>query len=1002
MVVVRRVPMRKTHAILAGIISGLIINFNFAQAVPAGLSAQLSAVEATAPTPAAAVPRTGQFYSARLANAGLILAPILPGGMNLPAWDLGDNVWLVNDLEPVTPLRNGMRMMADGGPLPPGAGGGSGATNTYMFNSVPLDTNRLWLELTNVSSGVGYANLHRATNQIYAIWGTTNLSIPFADWQVEAEVWPTNNATMPFTLATLNRQTLFLKAEDWTGVSTNGLLRWWSWLYFGDRYASVSAGDLDSTGTRTLGYDYTNGFDPNPILFTLQLPGEPVRTNLVNGTVTIFGGIPAYVAVLVNDTNDADALWLPYSGTNLTVSLNAGAGVYAVRVGLRGRPANAQPTWIGTELTWLPAVAPVLVITNPVAATVATPLIQLQGLVNENLSALTYDVSNAAGIFTNQAGGWQAATYDTNLLQFTTNAFQCYDLALTNGVNLITLHATDLAGNVTTTNFSYTLDYAGDTNSPALTLLWPQNGMFISGSHFTVQAQMDDPTANVTLTFNTNTVQGLVERGGAVWFNDLPLNSGTNYLTLTATDAAGNVSATNFCVIQSAVALTIDPLADGQLNQPQVTVTGTVADPSLRVWVNGVPATVYGNGSWGANNVPVSPAGTAGLNVQVTDAGGQPVGSQMANQPQPPVVSLMSYVSHFHSDATWYLDCEGRWVFDETVNWLYQPGGVHARSYAGKDGDCNPADYNYTDSLAGGYNGYAPAWEIKSTTENIYYPPPPAPFYPSYQLGSSSETVQARVMILPSGQQAIGQTALYLVQAQVTNENTGLRLLAGAVQFMNQLAGTATEDVTNTDGSVWSQALVSAPTGVNVEVTPIAAGNVSFTGMKLSPAKVIYYSVVPDNAPTTFNPSAVESALQSQLSANVFNNLQAGQSVQIKVHKDTRWPGSPGWTDQSKHIYVNRVYFGWGNVPYDKFAENDQKGGIDINLNPIVGISVTTQTWVNYFAHEGIWGNVAGKSDDNSQPTGEISSGTQTYYDLFTVSPSSRLTILNACGLNSN
>ena len=60
------------------------------------LSAQLQAVEQMALTPAAEVPRTGQFYSAKMANAGLIFAPIMPGGMGLDAWSLGDNVWLVS------------------------------------------------------------------------------------------------------------------------------------------------------------------------------------------------------------------------------------------------------------------------------------------------------------------------------------------------------------------------------------------------------------------------------------------------------------------------------------------------------------------------------------------------------------------------------------------------------------------------------------------------------------------------------------------------------------------------------------------------------------------------------------------------------------------------------------------------------------------------------------------------------------------------------------------
>lgn len=40
---------------------------------------------------------------------------------------------------------------------------------------------------------------------------------------------------------------------------------------------------------------------------------------------------------------------------------------------------------------------PVFVITNPVGGTVARPIVQLQGLVSETLSRLTFDVSNALG-----------------------------------------------------------------------------------------------------------------------------------------------------------------------------------------------------------------------------------------------------------------------------------------------------------------------------------------------------------------------------------------------------------------------------------------------------------------------------------------------------------------------------------------------------------------------------------------------------------------------------
>jgi len=403
-------------------------------------------------------------------------------------------------------------------------------------------------------------------------------------------------------------------------------------------------------------------------------------------------------------------------------------------------------------------------------------------------------------------------------------------------LNRITLHATDIFGNTATTNVSYTLAYAGDHVAPVLSVLWPTNGTAIAGSNVTVQAQVDDPTAGVTLTFNTNTVPGLVERTGAVWFNDLPLDSGTNTFILTATDAAGNRSTNHLTVLASAVNLTLTPLTGGQLNRTNVTVSGTLGDSSQKVTVNGVAATVSGH-AWTAANVPVSPTGTAALNVQVTDAADQPLAAQSVYQPQPAAVVLAGYQSHTNYTYQEILVYMGHIFYnveidDVAIYWSQATGG--GRHYHNTPFDTEVGPHDEFTSLPPGANGLSAPWENVSARSFFegyaFFPGWP----PSQASGHSYAYTQTHVMIQPSGQQSIGQTALYLVQAQVTNEDTGLRLLAGAVKFMNQLAGTSTEDVTNADGSVWSQALVSAPAGVNVEVTPQASGNISFTGMRVN------------------------------------------------------------------------------------------------------------------------------------------------------------------------
>jgi hypothetical protein len=820
---------------------------------------------------------------------------------------------------------------------------------------------------------------------------------------------------MPFTVPELDRtNALFFRAMDWTGVKENGNTTpdWWFWEYFGT--VALFDTNLDSQGN-TLLYDYRYGFDPNVIAFTLVATNNFVNNMDAPVQLNITQGAPSYYAVLVNDTNLADASWQPYTTSNLNVFLGPGDGVYTVSIGLRGLPANATQTWVSETLV-LDTVAPVVTITNPVASSVSKPMIQLQGFVSLPLSSLTYDVSNAAGVFTNQTGYVTDEFWDTNFVAFTTNYFQCYDVALTNGLNTITLHAVDAANGLeTTTNISVTVDYSGDTTPPALAVLWPTNGTVISGTNFTVQAQMDDATAAVTATItdtngDTNVVSGLVERSGTVWIENVPLAAGTNTLTITATDAAGNSTTTNLTLVQSGVLVTMDPVT--LTNQSSVSVTGAINDTNSTydIYVNGVQAYYTDDeGDWEADGVPVSPAGTARFDVEIYVGDPARAGSQIISMAQSAMVRMFSYEKTYRSTDSYADWCKsgGPTVFDdETEDWVNGKGTdqSEATSWVGQCG--RPPDFQgATFDLSSYTNGLPVTWQNQDTSSAGY--------------GEWNMThIRTGVEIIPSGQQSIGQSALYLVMAQVINENTGLQLAAGAVQFVNQLAGTVTEDVTNSDGSVWSEGLVSGSAGTSLEVTPQAAGNINFSQMKISQSKIIYFRVADDgNVPSGFrnNVSVVESKLYSELASNVFYNLTTDIDVKIKVGIGNMPAGNPGWDGNAKQSYINQVNFGWNNVAYDLVAERDLQGGIAINLNWFANhltsgaASVTAQGWVNLLAHEGM-GNVAVKNDCVYIPLihdctdYEILSGTQSYDDSnpFTVSSDSRLAILKGCGLKSN
>lgn len=499
-------------------------------------------------------------------------------------------------------------------------GNGDGSPGFYsdsFFYTPP--TNGLWLEITNIANGWSYLNLHNATNQVYAIWSTTNL---LTAWNVETEVWPTDTNCMPFFVPTLARQDLFLRAQDWTGVSFNGLPCWWTWLYFGN--LTESASDMDSQGQYTLGDDFNYGLDPNIISFSVRLGNRHFQTQQASGQYVVTAGMPSYEAVLVNGTNLNNAVWQPYDGI-VSLPLGSTDGVYQVWMGLKGRAPSSTPTWIGTQV-YLDRTPPILTITNPASGTVALPYIQLQGMANERLASVTYDVSNALGVATGQAGSVTGEYLDTNSLMFTTNYFQCYDVWLTNGVNVITVHATDESGNIGSTSISFTQNYSGKT-APVIQLDWPADGMQIAQSNITMRGTLSDPTASIALQVtdgagNTNVIAGVVERDGHFWIQNVPLAGGTNEMILTAQDILNNPATMSLAVMENnIVGLTMNSVTS-DLWESTATVSGTIGDPSTLVTVNGVTAVNDGYGGWTASNVPISDGNVAVFNAVATVGGG--------------------------------------------------------------------------------------------------------------------------------------------------------------------------------------------------------------------------------------------------------------------------------------------------------------------------------------------------------------------------------------------
>jgi hypothetical protein len=504
-----------------------------------------------------------------------------------------------------------------------------------------------------------------------AIEGTNNVSIGFHYVATDAGGNPLD--------------TYWLGIPDYLADS-NGALGAWEMCYFGHLGLDPNASDGQG---HTLLYDYQNGLEPTNISFQISFTNQYVNLTHAPLSLAIQSGVPYYWAVLLDNTNFAGASWTAYTSSNITANLGTVQGWHTVWVGLSRQPAGAQQVWNAVRLD-LDLTAPVLTVTN--ALNVTIPMIQLQGYANEELAWLTYDLNNANGSISNQQALITGQFYDTNSSEVTTNYFQCYDVMLASGSNAVTLHAADLAGNAATLTTS--IVYLPSTNLPAVVLLWPQNGMQISGGNLTIQGQVSDPTATVAVTVSdtngdTAAFSGLVGRDGTFWLENVSLYPGINSLALTLNDAVGSTT-TNFTVIQSTVGLSVNGVQAGD-----TTVVGTMDTAGYTIWVNGVQAS-QSNGLWIAQ---IAAVGAGGGMVEVTaipdsDNNGNGTGSGGSGNPMsansinvqatvPPAQGV--YVSSYHrNDQTHYnlsqLDQNLNTVWYnenwyDIMNWQNGPGG---------------------------------------------------------------------------------------------------------------------------------------------------------------------------------------------------------------------------------------------------------------------------------------------------------------------------------------
>ncbi|MHA7066630.1 Ig-like domain-containing protein, partial [Azospirillum argentinense] len=379
--------------------------------------------------------------------------------------------------------------------------------------------------------------------------------------------------------------------------------------------ATDAAGNTSTAGTQTLTIDTTA---PNAPTVTTALSNSttPTLTGAAEtgSTVTVTIGGATYTTTATNGSWSLNlATATPTAGT-LSLNPNGTNAVSATATDAAGNTSSAgtQTLTIDTTLPDAPTV------TSAALSNSTTPT--LTGTAEANA---TVTVTVGGATYTTTASGTGA--WSVNLATATPTAGS---LSLNpNGTNAVSATATDASGNVSAPGTqTLTVDTTAPTAPTVSTALSNSTTPTLTGAAetgSTVTVTVGGATYTTTATNGTWSVNlaTATPTSGSLSLNP----NGSNAVSATATDAAGNVSTAG------TQTLTIDTTAPNApavtsatlTNSATPTLTGTAeAGSTVTVTVGGATYTTTAtNGSWSINLATATPtAGSLSLNANGTNA----------------------------------------------------------------------------------------------------------------------------------------------------------------------------------------------------------------------------------------------------------------------------------------------------------------------------------------------------------------------------------------------
>ena len=705
----------------------------------------------------------------------------------------------------------------------------------------------------------------------------------------------------------------------------DGMPDGWEWSHFGT-LSQTAAGDYDGNGINN-GLEYTNGTDPNKIVFEARAPGFYVNTNQVTISLDVLLGVPSQVAVLTNRTDFTNAVWGAWS-TNVTVNLGSPDGRYEIWVGLRGRTSQSQQTW-----RWLrvfkDTVAPTVVVTAPATSTSSKAVIQIQGHASEALAGISYDLQNAAGTNLNLPGFVVSNSLEVLTGTVTNAAFQCFDVRLTNGLNTVTLRATDLAGNVATLARYYTNDASLDTTAPTVAVNWPANAASLPSDTFMLRGHSDDETARISIRVagqgQSNSATAAVWRNGRFQAENLSLGSGTNVVTVQALDANGRGSTQTLLIARSPLSVTLNPISPDAFGPSSISVSGTVSAASGYVSVNAVFAPVNGDGTWTASDVPIGLTGPADFMVNLyapgTGTNALPDAIQLLTQERPPGVHLARFWGTRQSDWTGGpVNCGGFFSYPfvfghvvESVDWINGIGGTRRYIQDSYNWDIGAYEHvDETDNLSPAEADFtAPSQWVDASG---YRPPN----HCDHSHTTYSRRSVSRLCLDTGTAPQLGEMRVYRLRIKAWEfadpeaplNNALLSAAVGTLplepewlQLWGRTLTRSDEAPDPEDGSVWGEILIATAAGATPDITPTVTAvtrqqfatlavqaeevklSITANGVILDPAKVVTNAsfIVGQNLTFSTNWSKVPAGIASKSVQWTFEGNFLNDSNQVSA-----------------------------------------------------------------------------------------------------------------------